>query len=238
MDVCDVDAIDFDMRPEERELEVGSILVAIGFQEFDARALGNYGYGRLPNVITSLELERMLNPSGVTRGHVIRPSDRATPRRVLFIQCVGARGEGGRMYCSRFCCMNAVKDSMLIRQHDPEVAEVTILYTDLRAFGKGYDEFVQRSRDEESAKYVRGRPAKIVRVPEDDTLEVFVEDTLAHEPKRIGADLVVLSVAAAPNDGAAQLARILGIETDAYGFVARADAAVSAVETAREGIYV
>jgi heterodisulfide reductase subunit A2 len=238
MSACDVNAIDFDMRPEETELEVGSILVAIGFQEFDARALGNYGYGRLPNVITSLELERMLNPSGVTRGHVVRPSDRATPRRVLFIQCVGARGEGGRMYCSRFCCMNAVKDSMLIRQHDPEVQDVTILYTDLRAFGKGYDEFVQRSRDENSARYVRGRPAKIERVPEDDTLEVFVEDTLAHEPKRVRADLVVLSVAAAPNEGATELARVLGIETDTYGFVARADAAISAVETGREGIYV
>jgi heterodisulfide reductase subunit A2 len=238
MSACDVNAIDFDMQPEETELQVGSILVAIGFQEFDARALGNYGYGRLPNVITSLELERMLNPSGVTRGHVVRPSDRATPRRVVFVQCVGARGEGGRMYCSRFCCMNAVKDSMLIRQHDPEVEDVTILYTDLRAFGKGYDEFVQRSRDEESARYVRGRPAKIDRVPEDDTLEVFVEDTLAHEPKRLRADLVVLSVAAAPNDGAAGLAKVLGIETDAYGFVARADAAISAVETARDGIYV
>ena len=133
------------------------------------------------------------------------------------------------MYCSRFCCMNAVKDSMLIRQHDPEVEDVTILYTDLRAFGKGHDEFVQRSRDEQSAKYVRGRPAKIERIPEDETLEVFVEDTLAHEPMRIRADLVVLSVAAAPNDGAVGLARMLGIETDAYGFVARADAAVSAV---------
>jgi heterodisulfide reductase subunit A len=238
MDACDVNAIDFEMRPEETELEVGSILVAIGFQEFDARVLGNYGYGRLPNVITSLELERMLNASGVTRGHVIRPSDRATPRRVVFVQCVGARGEGGRMYCSRFCCMNAVKDSMLIRQHDPEVEDVTILYTDLRAFGKGHDEFVQRSRDEQSAKYVRGRPAKIERNPEDDTLDVFVEDTLGHEAMRIRADLVVLSVAAAPNDGAAQLGRMLGIETDAYGFVARADAAVSSVETARDGIYV
>jgi heterodisulfide reductase subunit A2 len=238
MEACDVDAIDFDMRPEETELEVGSILVAIGFQEFDARALGNYGYGRLPNVITSLELERMLNPSGVTRGHVVRPSDGATPRSVLFIQCVGARGEGGRMYCSRFCCMNAVKDSMLIRQHDAGIEDVTILYTDLRAFGKGYDEFVQRSRDEQTATYVRGRPAKIERIPEDDTLEVFVEDTLEHEPRRMRADLVVLSVAAAPNDGAMQLAKILGIETDAYGFVARADAAISAVETARDGIYV
>ncbi|HUU94804.1 MAG TPA: FAD-dependent oxidoreductase [Phycisphaerae bacterium] len=235
---CEVDAVDFDMVAEEFELDVGAILVAVGFQEFDARKLGNYGYGRFPNVVTSLEFERMLNASGVTQGHVVRPSDMKTPKRIAFIQCVGARGEGGRPYCSRFCCMNAVKDSMLVRQHDPEVEEVTILYTDLRAFGKGFDDFVQRSRDEQSAKYVRGRPAKIDDVPEDDTLEIFVEDTLAHRQKRIPADLVVLSVAAAPNDGAIQLASILGIQTDQYGFIARRDPAISAVESTREGIFV
>ena len=234
---CDVGAIDFDMTPEEYELDVGAILVAVGFAEFDARKLGNYGYGRFPNVVTSLEFERMLNASGVTGGHVVRPSDLQTPRRIVFIQCVGARGEGGRSYCSRFCCMNAVKDSMLVRQHDPEVEEVTILYTDLRAFGKGFDDFVQRSRDEKSARYVRGRPSKIENVGEDDTLEIFVEDTLEHQLQRIRADLVVLSVAAAPNDGAIKLAEILGIDTDEYGFIARRDPAVSALETTRSGIF-
>jgi heterodisulfide reductase subunit A len=235
---CEVDAIDFEMKSEEWELDVGAILVAVGFQEFDARALRNYGYGRFVNVVTSLELERMLNASGVTRGHVVRPSDMKTPRRIVFIQCVGARGEGGHPYCSRFCCMNAVKDSMLIRQHDPEVEDITILYTDLRAFGKGFDDFVERSLDEKSAHYIRGRPAKIDRIAADDTLEVFVEDTLGHQQKRIPADMVVLSVAAAPNDGAIELAEILGIETDKYGFIARKDPAISAVETVREGIYV
>jgi heterodisulfide reductase subunit A len=235
---CEVEAIDFEMQPEERELEVGAILVAVGFQEFDARALRNYGYGRFVNVVTSLELERMLNASGVTQGHVVRPSDMKTPRRIVFIQCVGARGEGGRPYCSRFCCMNAVKDSMLIRQHDPEIEDVTILYTDLRAFGKGFDDFVQRSLDEKSARYIRGRPAKVDRIAADDTLEVFVEDTLGHQQQRIPADLVVLSVAAAPNDEAPGLAKILGIETDQYGFFARKDPAISAVETMREGVYV
>ncbi len=234
---CEVDAIEFEMRPEEIDLDVGAILVAVGFMEFDARKLGNYGYGRFPNVVTSLEFERMLNASGVTLGHVVRPSDMKTPKRIVFIQCVGARGEGGRAYCSRFCCMNAVKDSMLVRQHDPEVEDVTILYTDLRAFGKGFDDFVQRSQDEKSANYVRGRPAKVDVVPEDDTLEVFVEDTLGHKQRRIPADMVVLSVAAAPNDGAVKLAKILGIETDEYGFIARRDPAVSAVETTQEGVY-
>ncbi len=235
---CDVDAIDFDMMPQEQDLDVGSILVAVGFQEFDARKLGNYGYGRFPNVVTSLELERMLNASGVTQGHVVRPSDGKTPRRIVFIQCVGARGEGGRPYCSRFCCMNAVKDSMLIRQHDPEAEEITILYTDLRAFGKGFDDFLQRSMSEQSACYIRGRPSKVEQAAADDSLEVFVEDTLNHELKRIPCDLVVLSVAAAPNDGAIHLARILGIDTDAYGFIARRDPAISAVETTRRGIFV
>jgi len=236
--VCDVDAIDFDMTPSERELDVGAVLVAVGFQEFDARALGAYGYGRLPNVITSLELERMLNASGVTRGHVVRPSDLKTPRRIIFIQCVGARGEGGRQYCSRFCCMNAVKDSMLIRTHDAEVEEITILHTDLRAFGKGFDDFLARSRESNSATYLRGRPAKICHLPEEDALEVYVENTLEHQQLRLTADMVVLSLAAAPNEGAIRLAEVLGIETDRHGFIARADAAVSAVETTREGVFV
>lgn len=235
---CDVGAIDFDMKAEEFELDAGAILVAIGFREFDARKLGQYGYGRYPNVVTSLELERMLNASGVTGGHVVRPTDMETPKRIVFIQCVGARGEGGRPYCSRFCCMNAVKDSMLIRQHDPEVEDITILYTDLRAFGKGFDDFVRRSVEEQSASYIRGRPAKIEPRPEDNTLLVYVEDTLAHEQKQIPADLVVLSVAAAPNDGAIELARTLQIETNEYGFIAPRDPAISAVETARDGIYV
>jgi heterodisulfide reductase subunit A len=235
---CDVNAIDFDMLPEETELDVGAVLVAVGFQEFDARKLGNYGYGRFPNVVTSLELERMLTASGVTQGHVVRPSDMKTPKRIVFIQCVGARGEGGRPYCSRFCCMNAVKDSFLVRQHDPEVEDVTILYTDLRAFGKGFDDFVKRSLDEQSATYLRGRPSKVDQLPEDDTLEIFVEDTLSHQQKRIPADLVVLSVAAAPNDGARRLADILDIQTDLYGFIAREDPAISAVETSRDGVFV
>jgi heterodisulfide reductase subunit A len=235
---CEVEAIDFDMMPSEVDLDVGSILVAVGFQEFDARKLGAYGYGRLPNVVTSLELERMLNASGVTHGHVVRPTDLETPKRIVFIQCVGARGEGGRPYCSRFCCMNAVKDSMLIRQHDSEVEEITILYTDLRAFGKGFDEFVERSKEQASAVYVRGRPAKVIHKPEDDSLEVFVEDTLGHEQARIPADMVVLSVAAAPNEGAIKLAEILEIETDQNGFIARRDPAISAVETSRDGVFV
>ena len=235
---CDVDAIDFDQEPVEIVRAAGAILVAVGFQEFDARKLGSYGFGRFPNVVTSLELERMLNASGVTMGRVVRPSDMKTPRRIVFIQCVGARGEGGRSYCSRFCCMNAVKDSMLIRQHDPGVEEISILYTDLRAFGKGFDDFVGRSMKEKSATYIRGRPAKIDRVPGTDDLQVFVEDTLGHEQKRLEADLVVLSVAAAPSDRAIDLAGRLGIGVDEHGFVARRDPAVSAVESTREGIFV
>jgi len=235
---CDVGAIDLEMEPEEYTVDAGSVLLAIGFREFDATKLGNYGYGRFGNVVTSLEFERMLNASGPTQGHVVRPSDGKTPKRIVFIQCAGARGEGGRHYCSRFCCMNAVKDSMLVRQHDSEVEDVTILYTDLRAFGKGFDDFVQRSRDEESATYVRGRPAKVDLVSENDTLEIFVEDTLGHDQKRIPADLVVLSIAGAPNDGAIQLAETLGIDVDRHGFIARRNPAVSAVETTRDGIFV
>jgi len=236
---CDVDAIDFDQQPVDLERRVGAVVVAVGFAEFDARQLGAYGYGRLPDVVTSLELERMLNPTGVTGGHVVRPSDGRTPERIIFVQCVGARGEGGHPYCSRFCCMNAVKDSLLVRQHDPGVREVTILHTDLRAFGKGFDDFLRRAREQNAARYLRGRPSRILPNPAGGgSLQVLVENTRDGRPERIEADLVVLSVAATPNEGAEQLAERLGIETDAYGFVARRDPAVSAVETTREGVFV
>jgi heterodisulfide reductase subunit A len=134
--------------------------------------------------------------------------------------------------------MNAVKDSMLIRMHDAEVEDITILYTDLRAFGKGYDDFVKRSFEEQSAHYIRGRPAKIEETAESQDLVVFVEDTLEHKAKQIDVDLVVLSLAAAPSDGAKELAQALGVNTDQYGFIARHDPAISAVETDRVGVYV
>jgi heterodisulfide reductase subunit A-like polyferredoxin len=234
---CPREAIDLEQRDEEREVEVGAVIVATGFDEFDPRALRNYGYGVYPNVMTSLELERLLNASGPTLGHVVRPSDGRPPRRIVYVQCVGARGEAGRPYCSRFCCMNAVKDALLLRQHDPGIEAVTILYTDVRAFGKGFDELYERARSQPWIDFVRGRPAKIVEDPGTRDLQVLVEDTERGAAVRIRADLVVLSCAGEPAAGTAEIAARLGIETNAAGFIAT-PLDRGPVQTSRPGVFV
>lgn len=235
-DACPRDAIDFDQRVRNVDVNVGAVIVATGFDEFDPRVMRNYGYGVYENVMTSLEFERMLSASGPTQGRVVRPTDRKPPKRIVFVQCVGARGEGGQHFCSRFCCMNAVKDAMLAKIHDPDVASMTILYTDLRAFGKGFDQFVGRSREVDEIHYVRGRPAKIVG-DDDGDLIVYAEDTLAGEQVKLEADLVVLSVAARPNETARDLAEALGVELDRYGFFRKRDPDSFYLETTRDGVY-
>jgi heterodisulfide reductase subunit A len=235
-DACPRGAIDFDQRVRDVDVNVGAVIVATGFDEFDPRVMRNYGYGVYENVMTSLEFERMLSASGPTRGHIVRPTDRKPPKRIVFVQCVGARGEGGQHFCSRFCCMNAVKDAMLAKIHDPDVASMTILYTDLRAFGKGFDQFVGRSREIDEIHYVRGRPAKIVG-DDDGDLIVCAEDTLSGEQVKLEADLVVLSVAARPNETARDLAEVLGVELDRYGFFRKRDPDSFYLDTTRDGVY-
>ncbi len=233
---CPTGAAFPDRTPTERKLAVSAVVVATGFEEFNPSHLRRYGYSIYPNVLTSLELERLLNASGPTLGHVERPSDKKPPRNVVYVQCVGARGEDGRSYCSRFCCMNAVKDAMLLKQHDPNVESVTILYMDLRAFGKGFEEFVDRARGNDWIRFVRGRPSKITQTDGHDLL-VHAENTEAGGPLKIPADMVVLSCAGQPSAGAAELARRLGVATNAMGFIDLAPGS-SPVKTHREGIFV
>lgn len=234
---CPREAIDLERREREEIREAGALIVATGFEEFDPSGLRHYGYGHYPDVVTSLELERLLNASGPTLGHVVRPSDGKPPRRIVYVQCVGARGEAGRAHCSRYCCMNAVKDALLLKQHDPSVEEVTILYTDLRAFGKGFEDLRRRAEAQPHVRFQRGRPAKVLPRQASGDLEIWVEDTERGRPQRLTADLVVLSCAGAPAEGAARLAERLGVATTPLGFIA-VDPARGAVRTSREGIFV
>ena len=168
--VCGPEAIDFNQKPEEIKLKAGTIIVATGYDEFDATLKEEYGYGVYDNVITTLELERMINPAGPTGGHVIRPSDGKHPHKVVFIQCVGSRDlKVGNPYCSRICCMFALKNAQLIKMHEPD-AEVYICYMDIRAFGKGYEEYYQRAQEQFGVKFIRGRPACISEDPETKNL--------------------------------------------------------------------
>ena len=238
---CDRNAINFDDPGEEIEFEVGAVIVATGFDVYDASAITSYGYGLYDNVLTNMELERVLNASGPTRSHIVRPSDHKVPKKIAFIQCVGSRGEGkeaGCQYCSRFCCMNAVKDCLLVKQHEPDIEELMVFYIDLRAAGKGFEEFYQRSLEMPELKYVRGRPSKIIEDPETKDVIVFVENGETGQVGRFRVDMAVLSAGAVAPKSNKGLAEVLGIDLDENGFFKIETRFGSPLHTAREGIYV
>jgi len=240
-DSCDRNAINYDDVGEEIEIEIGSVIVATGFEVYDASAIPSYGYRRYENVMTNMELERVLNASGPTQGHLVRPSDKKAPKKIAFIQCVGSRGEGkeaGCQYCSRFCCMNAIKDCLLVKQHEPDIEELTVFFIDIRASGKGFEEFYQRSYEIPELKYVRGRPSKIVEDPETKDIIVFVEDGETGKIDHVRVDLAVLSTGAMAGEKNKELAEVLNIELDENNFFKIDTKFGSPLHSAKEGIYI
>ncbi len=238
---CDRNAINFDDIARDIDLNIGSVVVATGFDTYDASAISSYGYGLYDNVLTNMELERVLNATGPTRGHIIRPSDHEVPKKIAFIQCVGSRGEGkeaGCQYCSRFCCMNAIKDCMLVKQHEPDIDELLVFYIDIRAAGKGFEEFYQRSRNLPELKYVRGRPSKIMEDPKTKDLVVYVEDGETGIVSTIRVNMAVLSAGAIASESNRRLADVLGIDLDENRFFRIDNKYSSPLHTSREGVYV
>jgi heterodisulfide reductase subunit A len=174
---CERQVIDFDMKPETVEFDVGTIIVATGADVFDPTVLPSYGYGKSPNVITSLEFERLINAGGPSGGRLLRLTDMQVPKRVAFVQCVGSRTDrNGRRYCSNVCCMNTIKDSLLIKEHWP-TTEVYVFYVDIRAYGKGFEDLYTRAR-REGIKFIRGLPAEIIEDRKTRNLWVMGENTL------------------------------------------------------------
>ena len=194
---CPAGAIDFEQKPEEVELEVASIIVATGFFLDDPRKREEYGYGKYENVYTSLEFERLLSSTGPTKGE-IRRRDGKEPKKIAFIQCVCSRDLKSNKYCSSICCMASVKQAILAKEHLPDV-ECTIFYMDLRAFGKGYQEFLERAEREFGIKYIRSKPAKIEEDPKTKNLIVTYEDTTSTKFEKEEFDMVVLAVGMKPN---------------------------------------
>ena len=236
---CDRNAIKYDDAPTETTISVGAVVVATGTGVYTPYGKGDYGYGIYPNVMTGIEYERMLNASGPTRGEVIRPSDGTTPKSIAFIQCIGARCTlEGSAYCSRFCCLNSVKCALLTKDHAPEVEDVSIHYIDMRAFGKGYDDFYRRTQAEPWIKYIRGKPSKILEDPQTHDLTLHGEDQATGERVERRVGLVVLASAGMPDrDVTETLGKALGVETDEYGFFVSRQASTQALEATREGIY-
>ena len=231
---CFAQIIDFSQTDKEREIEVGAVIIAPGFKIFDARRKPEYGYGRYPNVVTSLEFERLLSATGPTAGHVTRPSDGVEPQKIAWIQCVGSRDAGcDREFCSSVCCMYATKQAVVAKEHDARV-EPTIFFIDLRAHGKGFDRFYEQARDVHGVRYLRSMVSRVVQDPRTHNLELAYVD----EQNRVQTeefDLVVLSVGLNPHPETKELAETLGIATNHWGF---ADSpAFEPIYTNREGIF-
>ncbi len=224
---CERGAINYDMDHEIIEIDIGAVVVGTGFDQYLPTDITEYGYRSYEDVVTALEFERILNASGPTNGHVICPSDHTVPRKIVFIQCVGSRDVNHYEYCSSVCCMYAIKEAILARDHimrsladdgaAGEDIELTILYMDLRAYGKNFEQYYQRAKNEYGIRFVRGRAASVRRT-DDGALAVTVEDTDRSALDDLEADLVVLASALIPSEGTDELAAVLDIDRDVRGF--------------------
>ncbi|MCD6519565.1 MAG: FAD-dependent oxidoreductase [Anaerolineae bacterium] len=234
VDACKPQAIDHSMKESYSELNVGAILIATGFDEFDARRKYELGYSRFKDVVTSIEFERILSASGPYEGHVVRPSDGRSPRRIAFLQCVGSRDrQCGNTYCSSVCCMYAIKEAVIAKEHDHQI-EPTIFFMDMRAYGKDFDKYYERARDEHGVRFVRARVAKVDE-GSDGRLRVAYtteDDRLIYEE----FDMVVLSVGLEPSKGTRELIKKLGLRQAEGGFCYTDE--FHPLRTSREGIFV
>jgi heterodisulfide reductase subunit A len=236
--VCPSNAIDYNQKPEEIDLNVASIILATGFDIFDPSAIGEYGYGRFQNVLTSMEFERIICASGPTGGHLVRPSDGKEPRSVVFVQCVGSRNLHGRFpFCSSVCCVYATKESILVKEHSPQT-QPYIMYIDMRAVGKGFQEFVDRAREEYGVKYIKAHPGGIAEDQATKNLQIHYEDTKNGEMKKLDADLVVLCPALIPKTENKRLAEEMGIELDDASFFKAKNLLTAPMDTTSAGIYI
>jgi heterodisulfide reductase subunit A len=231
-EACPADAIDFGQKEEILEADVGAIIVATGFDVFDPRRKPELGYGVYPQVITTMEFERLASASGPTAGKISLNGH--LPRKVVFIQCVGSRDLSlGIPYCSRVCCMAVAKQAHLAHDRLPG-ADITVFYMDVRAFGKGFEEFYDRVR-QEGVVYRRGNPSEIVR--RGDEVVVRAEDTLLGELVEVEADLVVLAVGLQPAKGAENVARMLNLTRGGDGFFQESHPKLGTVESGVPGVF-
>jgi heterodisulfide reductase subunit A len=235
VETCPTKAINLKEKATKETFDVGSIIVATGFQEYNPSVIKEYHYGDYPNIVTHLELARMIDGFGPTGGTIIKPSDRQPAKRIVMVQCTGSRDRRWNPWCSSICCMISLKHAMLIKQADPE-ADVTICYIDIRTTGREHEYYYERAR-EMGVKFVKGRPTEIVHDPEAGMLIVDVEDAVSHQFLELEADLVVLASAMVPQEGTKELAETLGLELDQDGFFKEYNAKLRPTETKLRGIY-
>jgi len=237
LEACDKKCISFDMEDEIVEFEVGAVIVATGMAPYDPTALDEYGYARYENVITSLEFERLISAGGPTEGHLVRPTDRRTPQRIGFVQCVGSRSRDGRgnPYCSNICCMNTVKDSLLLKDHYPDI-DITVFYMDMRAFGKGFEDLYMRSRAA-GVKYIRGLPGEVTEDPETRNLRILVENTTARRLEEHELDMLILSIGAVPRRDSDVVKQLLTLSRTPDGFFMESHPKLKPVDAPTKGVF-
>jgi len=228
-------AIDFEQQPEEIEIEVGTITVATGFDEYKPTDQPQWGYGRYANVVTGLEAERLINAAGPTGGEVVRASDGKHPKSVAFIQCVGSRDVKKHEYCTGFCCMYAIKEAILIKEHEPDT-EIYILYMDMRTNFKGFEEFFRRAR-ELGVTFIRGKPQRVVEDKNTNNLIIELEDTVLGENIEVEAEMVILSTSGVPSAGTDELSRILHVTRDTTGFFLESHPKLKPIDAPVDGIF-
>ncbi len=235
-EACEKKCIDYDMQDEIIEIDAGAIITATGMDVYDPTELDEYGYTRYENVITSMEFERLISASGPTEGHFIRPTDRKVPKTVGFIQCVGSRSEKrGNPYCSNICCMNTVKDTLLLSDHYPGV-ECKVFYMDIRAFGKGFEDLYMRSK-QEGVKYIRGLPGEIEEDPNTKNLILTVENTSNGKLEKHNLEMVVLSVGVIPRQDNKIIKQLLTLSTTSDGFYMESHPKLKPVDAPTRGVY-
>ncbi len=232
--VCGPGAIDYDLQGSESEIRVGSIIFTPGFEVFDAKRRGEFGYGQYKNVVTSIEFERLLSASGPTSGTVTRPGDGGHPKKIAWIQCVGSRDHScDRDYCSSVCCMYATKEAYIAREHDSAI-EPTIFYIDMRSFGKNFDAYVERAK-ERNIRYIRAMVSRVFEDPQSGDLELRYVDEGGRKIAET-FDMVVLSVGIQIARKTRDLAALLEVDLDRYGFAV--SDAFSPLASTRPGIFV
>ena len=236
VEACAAKAVVHEQQPVERTIEVGSVILAPGFHAFEPEVYDTYGYGRLPNVITSMEFERILSASGPFEGHLVRPSDKKEPKSIAWLQCVGSRDihKGAHGYCSGVCCMYAIKEAVIAKEHSRNGLETSIFFMDMRTYGKDFEKYYNRARNDHGVRFVRSRVHSIDPASESGSLEIEYVGEDGKQRSEV-FDMVVLSVGLEISPESAALARKLGVELSPHNFAVTGN--FTPVSTSRPGVY-